>query len=117
MSSSWGRQQSTSSTMHSLSVFRVKFVQPQQQFVWVGGVHVVPRIGEAYPHAIHIFSAGQPDPDGIVPDRRLKELRCFRHGDREGGFPYIVTLAKDPFVPFPVGRAYLFRVEEGNSLR
>ena len=95
----------------------MEFVQPQQQFVRVGGVHVVPRIGEAYPHALHIFSAGQSDPDGIVPDRRLKELRCFRHGDRKRGLSYIVALAEDPLVPFPVGRAYLFRVEEGNSLR
>ena len=95
----------------------MKFVQPQQQFVWVGGVHVVPGIGETHPYTLHVFPTGQPDPDGIVPDRRLKELRCFRHGDREGRLPYIVTLAEDPFVLFPVGRAYLFRVEEGNSLR
>ena len=43
--------------------FDLQCVQRQEKFVRVCGVHVFAGVREAHPHAVHVGSAGQLDPD------------------------------------------------------
>ena len=96
-----------------LERLRLERVQSQQQLVRVSGVHVLPGIREAHPYAVHVVSAGQLHPDGVLPGHWLEKLGLLRPGNREGGSPQI----EDSLVPFPVDCAHLCRMEEGCGLR
>lgn len=42
---------------------RFQLIQRQKQLVRMGGVYVLVGVREAHPHAVHVGSAGQLDPD------------------------------------------------------
>ena len=97
-----------------LQRFRLEGIQSQQQFVRAGGVHVFPGIRESNPHAVHVAPAGQLHPDGVISGHRLEKLGNLRPRHRERDSPQVVTLAEDSLILIPVGRTYLFCVEEGS---
>ena len=93
---------------------RVQSFQAEEQLVREDRVHILRRIGEPDPDALHVVPTGQLDPDGIAACRRLG-FQGLNIGERAVGRQTLHIVLPDVTAgaAFPIGGPYGFRVKVG----
>ena len=78
-----------------LQCFCLQGIQPENQFIWVGGIHVFACVGESNPYPLHIVPAYQFDPNRIFTGDRQRHIGIYlRQGTIRVQPLYIVVLYK-----------------------